>query len=196
MLFVTRLYLQDISIAPFLKPLRIFLKKHGDIKKSVTLITDFNYVKGGIHFTHLMLCMDCSLHANRKTTYPFHSPNVMLDYSLHANRKTTYPFHSPNVMLDEWTVMVRIQLVALTTLAHCKSLTSGLRQSKPVLIICSVFDGQMALFVQNARGRKAWQMGSGLIRCIECHNDVSVISGTIFHGTGNLSNCGFRLYGM
>ena len=26
-------------------------------------------------------------------------------------------------------------------------------------------------------------MGSGLIRCIECHNDVSVIAGTIFHGT-------------
>lgn len=32
-------------------------------------------------------------------------------------------------------------------------------------------------------GLKAWQMGSGLIRCIECHNDVSVIAGTIFHGT-------------
>jgi len=26
-------------------------------------------------------------------------------------------------------------------------------------------------------------MGSGLIRCIECHNDISVIAGTIFHGT-------------
>jgi len=33
------------------------------------------------------------------------------------------------------------------------------------------------------KGRKAWQMGSGLIRCIECHNDISVIAGTIFHGT-------------
>jgi transposase-like protein len=33
------------------------------------------------------------------------------------------------------------------------------------------------------KGRKAWQMGSGLIRCIECHNDVSAIAGTIFHGT-------------
>jgi len=26
-------------------------------------------------------------------------------------------------------------------------------------------------------------MGSGLIRCIECHDDVSVIAGTIFHVT-------------
>ena len=33
------------------------------------------------------------------------------------------------------------------------------------------------------KGRKAWQMSSGLIRCVECHNDVSVVAGTILHGT-------------
>ena len=33
------------------------------------------------------------------------------------------------------------------------------------------------------KGQNAWQMGSGLVRCNECHNDASVIAGTIFHGT-------------
>ena len=51
-------------------------------------------------------------------------------------------------------ITVLIQSVALTTPAHCKNLTSGLRLSKPVLIVCSFFDGQMALFVQNARAEK------------------------------------------
>lgn len=35
----------------------------------------------------------------------------------------------------------------------------------------------------NCKGRKAWHMGSGLIRCFDCHNEFSVIAGTLFHGT-------------
>jgi transposase-like protein len=32
-------------------------------------------------------------------------------------------------------------------------------------------------------GRKGWQMNTGLIRCAACQHKVSVIAGTIFHGT-------------
>lgn len=33
------------------------------------------------------------------------------------------------------------------------------------------------------RGRKAWHMGTGLIRCSACQHKISVIAGTIFQGT-------------
>lgn len=33
------------------------------------------------------------------------------------------------------------------------------------------------------KGRQGWQMAKGLIRCSKCKQDISVIAGTIFHGT-------------
>jgi transposase-like protein len=33
------------------------------------------------------------------------------------------------------------------------------------------------------QGNKGWQMGTGLIRCTACQRKVSILSGTIFHGT-------------
>ncbi|MCK5543085.1 MAG: transposase [Desulfobacterales bacterium] len=32
-------------------------------------------------------------------------------------------------------------------------------------------------------GRKGWSMNTGLIRCATCQHKISVIAGTMFHGT-------------
>jgi len=50
--------------------------------------------------------------------------------------------------------MIHIPLAELIIREHCKNLTSGFRQSKPVLTICGDFGGLMVLFAQYARAVK------------------------------------------